>query len=102
VQTLATFHRGDVSAYVLVLDAFAVLAEREGDPDRAARLSGAVRALERRTGTGLNPFNRQILGFDPTPLESDDATAAAWAAGEALTADEAIAYALQDPDAPAG
>jgi len=102
-EALATFHAaGDVSAYVLVLDAFAVLAEREGDPDRAARLSGAVRALERRTGTGLNPFNRQILGFDPTPLEADDATAAAWAAGEALTADEAIAYALQDPDAPAG
>jgi predicted ATPase/class 3 adenylate cyclase len=85
---------GDVTGYVLVLDALAIHAERTGDLDRAARLSGAVSRLERRTGTGLNPPNRIALGFDPEPLRDGAETSAAWEEGTRMTAEEAVAYAL--------
>ncbi len=85
----------DVTGYALVLDAYAVLAFQVGDLERSARLSGAVDALERTTGTGLNRWNRSVVGFDPEPLRNDPEQAGAWAAGEALTAEEAVAYALE-------
>ncbi len=89
----------DVSGYALVLDAFAALALLEGDEDRAARISGAVANLEHTTGTGLNPSNRYLAGYDPMYLRDKPETAAAWAEGMRLTHEEAIAYALQPPDA---
>jgi predicted ATPase/class 3 adenylate cyclase len=84
----------DISAYTLVLDAFALAASYEGDLERAARLSGAVATLERTSGTGLNFWNRELLGFRPEELHSDPALAGPWAEGEAMTAAEAVAYAL--------
>ena len=86
----------DVSGFTLVLDAFAALASNGGDVRRAALLSGAVATLERQSGTGLNPSNRTIVGFDPAPLRTNPETAAAWAAGERMSAEEAVAYALSD------
>jgi tetratricopeptide (TPR) repeat protein len=86
---------GDVTGYVLVLDALALHAERTGDRERAARLSGAVSVLERRTGTGLNPPNRVALGFDHVPLREGAETAGAWVEGTRMTPDEAVAYALE-------
>ena len=86
---------GDVSGFTLVLDAVAVVALREGDRERAARLSAAVANLERTSGTGLNQWNRDVLGFVPTDLKADPALADAWATGERMTADEAVAYALE-------
>ena len=88
----------DVSGYTLVLDAVALLALRNGDRDRAARLSAAVAKLERTSGTGLNQWNRDVLVFFPGELKADPALADAWAAGEAMTADEAVAYALENGD----
>jgi predicted ATPase/class 3 adenylate cyclase len=85
----------DVSGYTLVLDALALLALRNGDRERAARLSAAVANLERTSGTGLNQWNRDVLGFVPGELKADPALAESWAAGEAMTADEAVAYALE-------
>ena len=96
-DVLRVFHEaGDVSGYVLVLDALAFIALRAGDRERAARISGAVSVLERRTGTGLNPPNRVLLGFDPEALRTDPALAGAWDAGAAMGPDEVIAYALAD------
>ncbi len=89
----------DVSGYALVLDAFAALALLEKDEERAARISGAVANLERTTGTGLNPSNRSLAGYDPIYLRDKPETAAAWAEGMHLTHAEAIAYALQLPEA---
>jgi predicted ATPase/class 3 adenylate cyclase len=89
---------GDVSGYVLVLDSLAFIALESGDRERAARISGAVSVLERRTGTGLNPPNRGILGFEPENLRTDPELAGVWAEGEAMSPDEVIAYALEDPD----
>jgi predicted ATPase/class 3 adenylate cyclase len=90
---------GDVSGYVLVLDGLAYIDLGSGRRERAARISGAVSVLERRTGTGLNPPNRGVLGFDPEALRTDPALTAAWAEGEAMSPDEVIAYALDDPAA---
>ena len=84
--------------YTLVIDAVALLALRNGDRDRAARLSAAVASLERTSGTGLNQWNREVLGFFPAELKADPALADSWAAGEAMTADEAVAYALAAGD----
>ena len=97
-DVLRVFHEaGDVSGYVLVLDAMALIAERAGDRELAARISGAVSVLERRTGTGLNPPNRAVLGFDPGELRTDPTLADAWAEGEAMSPEDVIAIALGDP-----
>jgi len=86
----------DVSGFTLVLDAFAALASNMGDVQRAALLSGAVATLERQSGTGLNPSNRTIVGFDPAPLRTNPDSAAAWAHGERMSAQEAVAFALSE------
>ena len=97
-EVLRVFHEaGDVSGYVLVLDALAFIDLLSGDRERAARISGAVSVLERRTGTGLNPPNRAVLGFDPDALRTDPALTGAWAEGEAMSPDDVIRYALADP-----
>jgi tetratricopeptide (TPR) repeat protein len=81
---------GDVSGYVLVIDAVALLASLVGDQAAAARLSGAVAELERRTGTGLNPINREVMGWHPEQLETYAQTAEEWTAGTRLTSAEAV------------
>ena len=85
----------DVTGYSLVLDAFAMTAIRSGDRERAARLSGAVSSVEKLSGTGLNLWNRGVLGFDPETLRDDPALAEAWAEGAAMTTGEAVTYALE-------
>jgi tetratricopeptide (TPR) repeat protein len=84
----------DITGYALVVDSFAVIAWREGDFERAARISGAVSQLERTSGTGLNLWNRGVLGFMPEKLHADPSLTQAWSEGEAMTAAEAVAYAL--------
>jgi tetratricopeptide (TPR) repeat protein len=81
---------GDVSGYVLVIDAVALLANVTGDVEAAARLSGAVSELERRSGTGLNPVNREVMEWRPEELQARPETANAWRAGVLLTASEAV------------
>ena len=95
-ESLAIFSEAqDVSAYTLVLDTMALVAYRNGDLDRGARLTGAVSMLERTTGTGLNWWNRQVLDFVPDDAYSDPRLAALVSEGEAMTTEEAVAYALR-------
>jgi predicted ATPase/class 3 adenylate cyclase len=91
----------DVSGYTLVLDSMAILADREGNRERAARISGAVAALERITGTGLNTPNRQVLGWEVGHLRDDPTLAAAWAEGARMTLADVVAYALEEAPHPA-
>jgi hypothetical protein len=87
---------GDVAGVAMLLDPLASIAAHRGDLDRAARLSGVVARLERITGAGLNERNRQLRGdFAPETMRDDLATRAAWREGEALSIDEAVAYALE-------
>jgi predicted ATPase/class 3 adenylate cyclase len=94
-QAMRTFREaGDVSGYTLVLDAFAVLAVRDGDRARAARLTGVVGRLEQSSGTALNPWNRGVLDFDPEALRTDPSLADELAIGSGMSVPEAVAYAL--------
>jgi predicted ATPase/class 3 adenylate cyclase len=100
-QAIRTFREaGDLSGYTLVLDALAVLAFRDGDRERSARLTGVVSHLEQSSGTALNPWNRGVLDFDPEELRADPALAEELAIGAAMSAEEAVAYALGE-EAPA-
>jgi predicted ATPase/class 3 adenylate cyclase len=92
----------DVSGYTLVLDAYAALALAAGDRERAARISGHVARLERQSGTGLNPSNRQMVGFDPAALRGDPELTGAWAAGESTATPELVASLLAERDPVAG
>jgi hypothetical protein len=94
-ETLEIFSGAqDVSGYTLVLDTIALVAYRDGDLERAARLNGAVRSLERTTGTGLNWWNRTVLDFAPEEIFEEPRLAVLVAEGEAMTPEEAVAYAL--------
>jgi hypothetical protein len=80
---------------VLVLDGLAAEAFVLGDLPRAARLAAAVSVLQRSSGTGLTPGNRELIGFSHEPLQANPDLAEAWAEGERMTTDEAVAYALE-------
>jgi hypothetical protein len=66
-------------------------------PERAARLFGAAEALHEAIGKPLPPFLRADYDRDVAAVHAqlDDATFdAAWAAGQALSLEQAIAEAL--------
>ena len=71
----------DLSGITMSLDGIATAAYVGGDLQHAARISGAVARLERLSGTGLNPANREVVAFKPEQLRDDPATAGAWAEG---------------------
>ena len=76
----------------------AFLSTQRGDRPRAVQLYSASEALRRRIGTGLSPQNAADLAEKITEARtglSESLYAAAWSAGEAMTTDEAIAYARE-------
>jgi tetratricopeptide (TPR) repeat protein len=80
------------------LDGFALLAEVQGQPRRGARLWGAADALRQALGTPRPPEEQaeceQAIAALCAAL-GEEAFDAAWAAGQALPLDEAIALALE-------
>jgi predicted ATPase/class 3 adenylate cyclase len=92
---------GDVSGLILVLDDLAIIALGVGDNARAGRLWGAARHLQRSTGTALADYvdqNNRLFGV-PTPRDvlSDEELGRYEREGEALSLDEVVAYALEEP-----
>lgn len=80
----------------VALEARAILAGALGYPDAAVRLAAAAGALKEVMRFGLPPAH----GFDSIVASArealgEESAAAAWAAGHAMTADAALAYALQ-------
>ena len=88
----------DVSGIILQVDNLSVIARREGDPVRATRLAAAAVAQQTATGTGLGALLSQREGRTGREELTETAAATAWAEGQALTLEEATAYAL-DPKA---
>ena len=98
---------GQVWSLPLRLAELAQLAAAQGQPTRAARLWGAA-AAQRQTLVGRPPRADEDPLFG-TPAQADEvlrarlgdaAFAAAWAQGQALTLEQAVAYALEEhPDA---
>jgi predicted ATPase/class 3 adenylate cyclase len=95
-EGLALFAKaGDVSGITLFLGDFARLAAASGDVLRGVRLSGAAAALQRKSGTDLAAIINDLEGkVDSSRHPSTKEAAAAWAEGQALSVDEAVAHAL--------
>ena len=89
-------HAGYPGCVTHSIEACALLALAEGRRDRAARLYGAVEALVETVDIALPVFE-----YADHPRVMADARAAlygaAWDEGRAMTLEEAVAYALEDP-----
>jgi predicted ATPase/DNA-binding CsgD family transcriptional regulator len=83
-----------------VLLGYARLAAAEGQAARALRLAGAVDVLRQTVGTSLGPAYQAYVRRD---LEQawralgEEEGATAWEEGQAMTLEEAVAYALGEP-----
>ncbi len=86
----------DGSATALLLDDFAEVARAEGDALRAARLKGSAARMRASTQADLAVANAPWLDGDAVPrgMIDPEALGRAWAEGNALSATDAIAYAL--------
>jgi predicted ATPase/DNA-binding CsgD family transcriptional regulator/transcriptional regulator with XRE-family HTH domain len=85
---------------IAALEGLAGVAAAQGQPERAARLFGAAEAERTSVAMPLPPAYRAAYERDVAAAHAqlDEATfAAAWAAGRALTPEQAIAYALYVP-----
>jgi predicted ATPase/class 3 adenylate cyclase len=81
------------------LQGFAVLALRDGQVERATRLFAASEKLHKRIGFVPRAAIQELvqLQFEPiTSRRGEPEIDRAWAEGEAMTADEAVAYALAE------
>jgi ATP/maltotriose-dependent transcriptional regulator MalT len=81
-----------------ILEAAVLLTVPQGQPARAFRLAGAAAVIRRSSGTPLSAADRKELdaSLDLARSAVGEAEAAlAWAAGEAMTPERAIAYALE-------
>jgi predicted ATPase/class 3 adenylate cyclase len=98
-EGLALFVKaGDISGIVLFLGDFARLAAASGDVMRGVHLAGAAAALQRKTGTDLAKIVNDLEGSAAsTTHPTTEQTASAWAEGQAMTVDQAVAYALERP-----
>ena len=84
----------DVTGKVLVLDAFAEVAGRENAKLRAARLAGASKAHEVSSGAGLGTVVARREGWRTAVVMSEEESVA-YAEGQAMTLDDAVALALE-------
>ena len=86
---------GDVPGIVLQLDNLSALARHEGDFLRAGRLWAAASAHQVSSGTGLGRLLREEEGRSGREGLNDDEAARAWAEGQAMSLEQAVAYALE-------
>jgi non-specific serine/threonine protein kinase len=91
---------GEKSLTAYALEGFAELAQAQEQPERAVRMYGASDALRAAIGTPLTldereEVERPLLARLRATL-GEDAFESAWAAGHALTWEQAVAYALED------
>jgi len=99
-ESLALFcDRGDRQGKVRSLDRFANLAMAQGQAKRATRLLGAADAAREAVGAPQPPSEREeynrIIAAARCALE-EDAFAGAWAEGQAMLLEQAVAYARED------
>jgi non-specific serine/threonine protein kinase len=78
------------------LDVLAGVAVRNADPVRALRLTGAADALRESTRSQLAPRWQEMVRvtiIEPARAAAGERAAAAWAAGQEMTFDDAVRYA---------
>jgi hypothetical protein len=95
-------YQGNTLGKVECLVGLAALALARGEAQRGARLLGAVDAALATLGVKLYPgdrFERERTLRALHATLSETAFASAWSAGEAMTVEQAIAYAVEEEDA---
>jgi hypothetical protein len=83
------------------LDGFADLAVSQGQPERAVQLWVAAEALREALGAHLPPLEREKYIHSQDAVRkslSDEAFAAAWEAGRAMTWEQAVDSVLEELD----
>jgi tetratricopeptide (TPR) repeat protein len=94
-EALAIFaEAGDVSGIALGLDDAASAAFLAGDVERALRLAGAAAAHQVTTGAGLGTIVNREEGRKWEEVISTEGHERAWADGQAMKLEQAVAYAL--------
>jgi non-specific serine/threonine protein kinase len=96
-ETIREWQRiGHRAAVAHQLECFAALAVQADQPERAARLYGAAEALREKVGIQMTLPEQaeydQLVGALRSRM--GEAAAAAWAAGHAMSMDEAVRFAL--------
>lgn len=91
-------HLHDLSGTAMLLDGLAGLAAAQAQPVRALRLAGAAEAFREALGKpharNLRDWSERKLGPARESLGTE-ATTAAWAEGQAMDQERAMAYALE-------
>jgi predicted ATPase/DNA-binding CsgD family transcriptional regulator/DNA-binding XRE family transcriptional regulator len=86
------------------LESIAAVASAQAQPERALRLAAAAARLHEALGTRLLPRDQAgLAGWLQLSRQtlSKAAAATAWSEGQALSVEDAVAYALTDLDSPA-
>jgi predicted ATPase/class 3 adenylate cyclase len=92
---------GNKNAMPDSLRVFAILSAARGEAERAARLFGAAASLLNALGKPQSGLDREDTIATRETL-GEEAFAAAWAEGQAMTLNAAVTYALEDPSADKG
>ena len=88
---------GDKRDLPSCLETLAAVASSQGQPERAARLLGAAETVREAGGFALPPAHRAEHDRSVAAVRArlgEEAFASAWAAGRAMTLEEAVDYAL--------
>jgi hypothetical protein len=91
--------QGAKQGMVASLDGLAGVALGQGRPDRTARLMGAAEALLAALGASLPPGERDDHDRRVVDLRAalgEEAFAAAWAEGRAMSIEQAVEYGLEE------
>jgi tetratricopeptide (TPR) repeat protein len=93
----------DLTGIGLLVNDFSILAMKRDDLDRSVRLHAAALEIERQVGQGLVSNYEGYVPWDPESSRErlgDEAYESLWAEGDAMSVDEAVAYAIP-PDSDA-
>jgi tetratricopeptide (TPR) repeat protein len=104
-ESLAFFGAREKESCAACIEGLAAVASAQGQVARAARLWSSAAAIREAIGAPLRPIDRPRQEASLAQLRAqlgEEAFAAAWAEGRALSLEQAIAFALEtDLDRPA-
>ena len=99
VEALEIFSAAsDVSGIVLLLDDAAAVARVKGEPRRQIRLAAAATAHQAASGAGLGAILKAEEEWTLREALTSEEDKRAWAEGQAMSLEEAVAYALGRSD----
>jgi hypothetical protein len=101
LEAMALFEEAnDISGKVLQLDNLSEVIRRDGDPYLATRLASAARAQQGVTGANIGALVTEREGRTGHEGLSKEQADQAWAEGQAMSLEEAIAQAVRSASKP--